>query len=185
MPFVHLLRIDRLLGTAEKCGVLAKFRRPKHGCTLPRCYPVAAALIMDARNASRARFVPGHPFVDACRPHRLNPEALHHLVHGVGLLQDPLHHRPAVTKIRHGTVASWQAEGRTRARIDLDQLTLRRNRHSARGGPKCRTSAQIRLRGGARAEGQRPRQSWRRQKSRRLPKYAALGLAQRQIRPRS
>jgi hypothetical protein len=86
--------------------------------------------------------------VDACGPHRLNADALHHPVHQVGLPQHPLHHRPAVAEIGHGD-ASWllgHAEGPASLGIDLDQhgacgeLAARARAAGAR--TRCRTADQ-------------------------------------------
>jgi hypothetical protein len=55
-----------------------------------------------AVNALAARLVPSHAVLEPSRHDRINPKALHHLIHQLRLLQNPVQHRPAIAKVAHG-----------------------------------------------------------------------------------
>jgi hypothetical protein len=55
-----------------------------------------------AGNALTARLIPGHAVLEPGCRRKINPKALHHAIHQLRLLQDPVQHRPAIAKVAHG-----------------------------------------------------------------------------------
>src|SRR6516225_5051383 len=80
-----------------------------------------------AGNALAARLVPSHAVLEPSCRGKIKPKALHHAIHQLRLVQDPVQHRPAIAKVAHGESSSnfVQPEGRERPALDLDQTRLR------------------------------------------------------------
>src|ERR1700674_152242 len=97
---------DSLSTTPKELGVVTELRRLRRRLGIGACQPIAALPLAAACDAPGASLVRGHAPVDASCRGRIDADALHHAVHQLGLANDTVQHRSAVTEVAHGISSS-------------------------------------------------------------------------------